>query len=62
MHCQETLLGAIALAVGNVHGDQYVENKVNIPTTLTEKQQKLLEEWEGIVLVGKDHRLLYHSF
>ena len=46
MHCQETLLGATALAVGKVQGDQYVEIKVNIPTTLTETQQKLLEEWE----------------
>ena len=39
-------LKGMGLAVGKVQGDQYVEIKVNIPTTLTETQQKLLEEWE----------------
>ena len=39
-------LKGMGLAVGKVHGDQYVEIKVKIPATLTEKQQKLLEEWE----------------
>jgi DnaJ-class molecular chaperone len=46
MHCQEKLLGAGALALGRVQGDQYVEIRVTIPTTLTESQHKLLEEWE----------------
>jgi DnaJ-class molecular chaperone len=30
-----------------VIGDQYVEIAVRIPTRLTEKQKKLMEEWEG---------------
>jgi DnaJ-class molecular chaperone len=30
-----------------VTGDQYVEIAVRIPTKLTEKQRKMLEEWEG---------------
>ena len=47
MNCPEVVLGATALAVGNVQGDQYVEIKVNSPTTLTDNQRKLLEEWEG---------------
>lgn len=34
------------LAVGGSQGDLYVEVKVEIPTTLTEKQRKLLEEWD----------------
>lgn len=33
------------LAVGGSHGDLYVEIKVEIPKTLTEKQRELLEEW-----------------
>jgi DnaJ-class molecular chaperone len=35
------------LAVGGKQGDLYVEIKVTIPKHLTEKQQKLLDEWEG---------------
>jgi len=35
------------LSVSGVQGDQYVEIRVSIPTTLTDKQRKLLEEWEG---------------
>jgi DnaJ-class molecular chaperone len=34
------------LAIGGTTGDLYVEVKVEIPRTLTEKQRKLLEEWE----------------
>jgi DnaJ-class molecular chaperone len=34
------------LSVNGVQGDQYVEVKVSIPKDLTEKQKKLLEEWE----------------
>lgn len=30
-----------------VIGDQYVEVKVTIPKTLTAKQKKMIEEWEG---------------
>ena len=33
------------LTVGESHGDLYVEIKVEIPKTLTEKQRKMLEEW-----------------
>jgi molecular chaperone DnaJ len=33
------------LAVGESQGDLYVEIKVEIPKTLTEKQRKMLEEW-----------------
>ncbi len=39
-------LKGLGLAVNNTTGDQYVEIKVDIPTTLTEKQKKLLDEWE----------------
>jgi len=39
-------LKAMGLKVGDTTGDLYVEIKVTIPKTLTEKQQKLLEEWE----------------
>ncbi len=35
------------LAVGNKTGDCYVRIEVAIPTTMTENQRKLLEEWEG---------------
>ena len=35
------------LAVGGKQGDQFVEIKVEIPKTLTEKQRKLIEQWEG---------------
>ncbi len=35
------------LAVGGNVGDLYVEIKVTIPKDLTEKQKKLLDEWEG---------------
>jgi DnaJ-class molecular chaperone len=34
------------LSVSGVQGDQYVEVKVSIPKNLTEKQRKMLEEWE----------------
>ena len=34
------------LNVGGLQGDHYVEIKVTIPKTLTEKQKKLLEEWD----------------
>jgi len=34
------------LAVGSSQGDLYVEIKVEIPKTLTEKQRKALEKWE----------------
>ncbi|HVP07444.1 MAG TPA: DnaJ C-terminal domain-containing protein [Candidatus Acidoferrum sp.] len=34
------------LSVNGVQGDQYVEIKVSIPKDLTEKQRKLLEDWE----------------
>jgi len=40
-------LKGMGLAVGDKTGDQYVEIKVTIPTTLTENQQRLLDEWEG---------------
>ena len=34
------------LSVGGNQGDMFVEIHVVIPKTLTEKQKKLLEEWE----------------
>ena len=40
-------LKGMGLEVGGVTGDQYVEVKVTLPTTLTEKQKRLIEEWEG---------------
>ena len=40
-------LKGMGLEVGGTTGDQYVEVKVLIPTTLTEKQKRLLDEWEG---------------
>jgi molecular chaperone DnaJ len=40
-------LKGMGLAVGSETGDLYVEVKVAIPKTLTEKQKKMLEEWEG---------------
>ena len=40
-------LKGMGLKVGDATGDLYVEIKVTIPKTLTEKQQRLLEEWEG---------------
>ena len=39
-------LKGMGLEVGGATGDQYVEVKVTLPTTLTEKQKKLIEEWE----------------
>ncbi|MCD6249782.1 MAG: DnaJ domain-containing protein [candidate division Zixibacteria bacterium] len=39
-------LKGMGLAVGNKTGDQYVEIKVMIPSTLTENQKRLLDEWE----------------
>jgi len=39
-------LKGMGLAVGKSTGDQYVEIKVTIPTTLTENQKRLLDEWE----------------
>jgi len=36
----------MGLEVGGTTGDQYVEVKVTLPTTLTEKQKRLIEEWE----------------
>ena len=38
-------LKGMGLAMGSKQGDQYVEIKVTIPTTLTDKQRQLLEEW-----------------
>ncbi len=35
------------IAANGVVGDQYVEIAVRIPTRLTDKQKKMLEEWEG---------------
>ena len=35
------------LAVGGQVGDQFVEVKVDIPKTLTDKQKKLLDEWNN---------------
>jgi molecular chaperone DnaJ len=40
-------LKGMGLEVGGTTGDQYVEVKVTLPTTLTEKQKRLIEEWEG---------------
>ncbi|MCP4685527.1 MAG: DnaJ domain-containing protein [bacterium] len=40
-------LKGMGLEVGGKSGDQYVEIKVTIPQTLTDAQQKLLDEWEG---------------
>lgn len=40
-------LKGMGLKVGEVSGDLYVEIRVTIPKTLTENQQRLLEEWEG---------------
>jgi DnaJ-class molecular chaperone len=40
-------LKGMGLDVAGKTGDQYVEVKVTIPTTLTEKQKRLLDEWEG---------------
>ncbi len=40
-------LKGMGLAVDNQTGDQYVEIKVTIPTTLTDDQKRLLDEWEG---------------
>ena len=40
-------LKGAGLKVGDRAGDMYVEVKVTIPKTLTEKQKRLLEEWEG---------------
>ena len=34
------------LAVGGRQGDQYVEIEVTIPTHISDRQRKLLEEWE----------------
>jgi len=39
-------LKGMGLEVGGVTGDQYVEVKVTLPTTLTGKQKRLIEEWE----------------
>jgi len=39
-------LKGLGLAVADNTGDHYVEIKVSVPTTLTDKQKKLLEEWE----------------
>jgi len=40
-------LKGMGLDVGGKAGDQFVEIKVTIPTTLTDKQRQLLDEWEG---------------
>ena len=40
-------LKGAGLAVGGDAGDMYVEIKVTIPTEISDKQRKLLEEWEG---------------
>jgi len=40
-------LKGMGLAVSGSKGDQYVEIKVTIPKTLTEKQRRLIEEWEN---------------
>lgn len=39
-------LKGMGLEVGGQTGDQYVEVKVTLPTTLTDKQKRLIEEWE----------------
>ena len=39
-------LKGMGLGVGGVSGDQYVEIEVTIPKTLTDKQKRLLDEWE----------------
>jgi len=39
-------LKGMGLEVGGTTGDQYVEVKVTLPTTLTERQKRLIEEWE----------------
>ncbi len=39
-------LKGLGLSVGDRQGDLYVTINVSIPTDLTEKQRKLLEEWE----------------
>ena len=39
-------LKGMGLEVGGATGDQYVEVKVTLPTTLTEKQKRMIEEWE----------------
>lgn len=39
-------LKGMGLEVGGTSGDQYVEVKVTLPTTLTDKQKRLIEEWE----------------
>ena len=39
-------LKGMGLNVSGKLGDQYVEVKVTIPTELTEKQRKIIEEWE----------------
>jgi len=41
-------LKGIGLSVGDTTGDLYVEVKVTLPTKLTEKQRRLLEEWEEL--------------
>jgi len=40
-------LKGMGLEVGGRTGDQYVEIKVTLPQTLTEKQKRLIEEWDG---------------
>ncbi|MEA3296345.1 MAG: J domain-containing protein [candidate division Zixibacteria bacterium] len=39
-------LKGLGLAVGDIQGDHYVRIEIEIPKTLTEKQRKLLEEWD----------------
>lgn len=39
-------LKGLGLSVGDRQGDLYVTINISIPTDLTEKQRKLLEEWE----------------
>lgn len=40
-------LKGLGLAVGDAQGELYVTIVVDIPTTITERQSKLLEQWEG---------------
>lgn len=35
------------ISANGITGDQYVEVKITIPKNLTEKQRKMIEEWEG---------------
>ena len=40
-------LKGMGLTVGDVQGDQFVTVDVEIPTSITDRQRELLEQWEG---------------